>query len=86
MSWVFQINDQRAEPGTGCTPAELNHILHAHFVGHHLWNGSLSCSGVLRVPDGIPSICQRSTPIPSTQYSHFDMTYKLVHSTLSANI
>ena len=24
--------DQRAEPGTGWTPAELNHILHAHVV------------------------------------------------------
>jgi hypothetical protein len=24
--------DQRAEPGTGWTPAELNHILHEHVV------------------------------------------------------
>ncbi len=47
--------DQRAEPGTGWTPAVLNHVLHAHVVivvdsGHSAWtsfgwNGSRSCSG-----------------------------------------
>ena len=63
-------SDQRAEPGSGWTPAELNHILNAHVVDGTLttldvWNGSLSCSGVLCVPDVIPSICQRGDSIPS---------------------
>jgi hypothetical protein len=64
--------DQRAEPGTGWTQAELNYILDAHVLNCALlhldvWNGSLSCSGVLCVLDVIPSICQRSLSIPSTQ-------------------
>jgi hypothetical protein len=47
--------DQRAEPGTGWTPAVLHHVLYAHVVivvdsGHGAWtsferNGSRSCSG-----------------------------------------
>jgi hypothetical protein len=32
--------DKKAPPGTGCTPAELNHILQAHFV-----DGSLTTFG-----------------------------------------
>ncbi len=34
--------DQRAEPGTGWTPAELNHILNAHVL---LVDGALSTFG-----------------------------------------
>ncbi len=45
--------DQRAEPGTGWTPAELNHILQAHVVDGALstfgcveWGSDL-CRGVM---------------------------------------
>ena len=46
--------DQRAEPGSGWTPAELNHILQAHVVDGALstfgcveWESEL-CRGVMR--------------------------------------
>ena len=46
--------DQSAEPGSGWTPAELNHILHAHVVDGALstfgcmeWESDL-CRGVMR--------------------------------------
>jgi hypothetical protein len=40
--------DQRAEPGTGWTPAELNHILNAHVVDGALTTfGCVECESDL---------------------------------------
>ena len=55
MSWDFPTKaDQRAEPGSGWTPAELNHILQSHVVDGALstfgcvdWESDL-CRGVMR--------------------------------------
>ncbi len=59
--------DQRAEPGTGWTPPELNHLLQAHVVDGAalstlcVWNGSQICAGASCVPDVIQLICQNTT-------------------------
>ncbi len=53
MSWFPDKADQRAEPGSGWTPAELNHILQTHVVAGTLttfgcveWESNM-CRGVM---------------------------------------
>jgi hypothetical protein len=57
--------DKSAEPGTGWTPAELNHILQAHVVDGALTtfgcvDWSQICAGASCVQDVVHLICQNN--------------------------
>jgi hypothetical protein len=79
--------DQRAEPGSGWTPAELNHILHAHVVDGALttfgcveWESDL-CRGVMRArcyPFNLPKHRFHGMN-PKVLYIHYSNMY--IHST-----
>ncbi len=66
--------DERAEPGAGWTPAELNHILQAYVVDGAVttfgcvdWESDLwSCGGAACVPDVIHLIFQNIAFTDST--------------------
>jgi hypothetical protein len=61
--------DQRAEPGTGWTPAELNHILNAHVV-----DGALTTFGCVEWESELYRGVMRARCYP------FDLPKKRFHS------
>jgi hypothetical protein len=73
--------DQREQPGTGCTPSELNHILHSHVV-----DGVSTTSGCVEWESEIfrGVMCARCYPFNMPKRSFHSFNPKICRCFLNA--